>query len=77
MGISLGYQMYRVGGGEPGSARWQQIEGGRDQTVPAVIFMPWALSCTVSDAVVSSLLRPVLEQVLGIDQEHRDSGDEN
>eukprot|EP00892_Ulva_mutabilis_P004845 jgi/Ulvmu1/2732/UM014_0189.1 len=64
MGISVGYHMYRLIGGESGTSRWEQMEGGRDRPVPAAIFMPWALSCTVSDAVISMVLRPVLEQAL-------------
>lgn len=68
VGISLGYEMYILAGGERGVTRWEQVDGGKDRTVPAVIFMPWALSCTISDALVSMLLRQTLQQVLDIDQ---------
>lgn len=77
MGISVGYQMYRIAGGESGPSRWEPTEGGKDRNVPPVIFMPWALSCTISDAVVSMIVRPVLEQALDIGPVDADNGDEN
>lgn len=72
MGISIGYQMYRIAGRDPGTARWEQTEGGKDRSVPAVIFMPWALSCTISDALVAMLLRPILEQAIDMGQFEED-----
>ena len=75
VGITFGYKMYTVAGGEVGVARWEQTDGGKDRNIPAAIFMPWALSCTISDAVVSMLLRPTLQQVLGMDQVDGDKND--